>query len=416
MLATMKRIAASVLLLFGAVVPSTAEISKSDKFDLAWKNAWENFFSPKTNLFYDYISSYESGKQLAHLPTAREVNNQYPNFCGYGTGMEDCAILGGAMLSAIVDLSEKNGASEYLKISAKKVFDGLSLCCTVHGVKGFVARGVCVQDSKSIYINTSRDQYTHLVHGLWKYYNSKIIDANTKAKVCGLLSNIADRMIATVVPENDYDSLRADGSRCGLGICRMWNVGAHEAARLPMIYAAAWKTSGNIRYFKEYEKYFQSALEQSEKVTSGHPAYALLQMQCSLELLRDVQSDLSTRARISSLMQKVAQLTYPKSLDFAKRMEKMDLTQLGIDWRKPAFWREQNGYKIPDWEEYRKMWDSVRGAAEGILVCQMASYRNEECGRLAEKISDMCEYNKMSSCGIIYHIAVMAKMYPLAVQ
>ena len=183
MLATMKRIAASVLLLFGAVVPSTAEISKSDKFDLAWKNAWENFFSPKTNLFYDYISSYESGKQLAHLPTAREVNNQYPNFCGYGTGMEDCAILGGAMLSAIVDLSEKNGASEYLKISAKKVFDGLSLCCTVHGVKGFVARGVCVQDSKSIYINTSRDQYTHLVHGLWKYYNSKIIDANTKAKV-----------------------------------------------------------------------------------------------------------------------------------------------------------------------------------------------------------------------------------------
>ena len=46
MLATMKRIAASVLLLFGAVVPSTAEISKSDKFDLAWKNAWEDFFSP----------------------------------------------------------------------------------------------------------------------------------------------------------------------------------------------------------------------------------------------------------------------------------------------------------------------------------------------------------------------------------
>ncbi|MFR6033262.1 MAG: hypothetical protein ACLUKN_08860 [Bacilli bacterium] len=34
--------------------------------------------------------------------------------------------------------------------------------------------------------------------------------------------------------------------------------------------------------------------------------------------------------------------------------------------------------------EYRKMWDSVRGAA-GNLVCQMASYRNEECGRLAEK-------------------------------
>ncbi len=382
----------------------------ADKFESAWKNAWEDFFSTKTNLFYDYISSYESGKQLAHLPAAEEVVRQYPNFCGYGTGMEDCAILGGAMLSALADLSAKNGAADDLKSRAKKVFEGLKLCCTAHGVKGFVARGVCIQDCKSVYINSSRDQYTHLVHGFWKYFNSNLSDPETKRQISALLSDIAERMMSTVIPENDYDSLRADGSRCGLGICRMWNVGAHEAARLPMIYAAAWKTSGNARYFNEYKKYFLPALEQSEKVTSAHPAYALLQMQCSLELLRDVQSDSPVRDRISALMRKVAELTYPKAVNFSEKMANMDLTQLGIDWRNPAFWRSQSGYNIPDWGEYRKMWDCVRGAAEGVLVCQMASCRKPECGALMEKITSMCDYDKLSSCGIIYHIAAMAKM------
>jgi len=47
-------------------------------------------------------------------------------------------------------------------------------------------------------------------------------------------------MIEFVTPENDFDFCRADGTRCPLGICRMWKVQPHEAARLPMIYAAAW--------------------------------------------------------------------------------------------------------------------------------------------------------------------------------
>jgi hypothetical protein len=57
--------------------------------DQAWKVSWKRFYLPKTNLFYDYLSSYESGAELGHLPTADEVARQDPNECGYGTGMED---------------------------------------------------------------------------------------------------------------------------------------------------------------------------------------------------------------------------------------------------------------------------------------------------------------------------------------
>ena len=71
--------------------------------DKAWDVSWQRFYLPKTQLFYDYLTSYEPGRELAHLPTADEVRRQYPNECGYGTGMEDCMISAGVMLSLIVD-------------------------------------------------------------------------------------------------------------------------------------------------------------------------------------------------------------------------------------------------------------------------------------------------------------------------
>ncbi len=69
----------------------------------AWKVTWERFYLPRTHLFYDYLTSYDSGRELAHLPTPEEAQRQYPNECGYGTGMEDCMISAGVMLSLIVD-------------------------------------------------------------------------------------------------------------------------------------------------------------------------------------------------------------------------------------------------------------------------------------------------------------------------
>jgi hypothetical protein len=52
------------------------------KAEQAWKQTWARFFNDSTGLFYDYISSYESGHELEHLPTADEVKRQYPNPCG----------------------------------------------------------------------------------------------------------------------------------------------------------------------------------------------------------------------------------------------------------------------------------------------------------------------------------------------
>ena len=77
--------------------------SLSGCIDQAWDVSWDRFYNKDTHQFYDYLTSYNKGDELAHLPTADEVSRQYPNVYGYGTGMEDCMISAGVMMCMIVD-------------------------------------------------------------------------------------------------------------------------------------------------------------------------------------------------------------------------------------------------------------------------------------------------------------------------
>jgi len=383
--------------------------------DQAWNVAWNRFFHPKTNLFYDYLSSYTDGKELAHLPTKEEVSRQYPNPCGYGTGMEDCMILAGVMLSAIVDRYEAT-KEESLKDAAFKIFEGLKLCSSIDAAPGFVARGICVEDGKSYYINSSRDQYTHCVHGLWKYYHSALIDHHTKKQAQRIIKDIADRMYRNVTPENNYDSLRADDERCPLGICRMWNVQSHEAARLPMIYAAAWDMTGDEKYYNLYRQYVTEAIQQSEHINDKHAAYVFLQMQCSFELLYALEHDPGLKDRLHQLKLRVAEMSLTRFVSCKDKLSRMDshtLSMLGPDWRKVDEWGLQNGYNIPRWGEYRKVWDTIREAGETLTALLMVDQLlpKESQRELLNDLTVQMDYQHISSCGVIYHIAAFWKAY-----
>lgn len=277
----------------------------------AWERAEAVYYSPKTHLFY--------GSPVDRVIPARYFDNGFldpdKNKVGYGWGMEDCTIFGGIALSMLVDQYEVT-KEQGLAGLAKGVFEGLKLCATAHGVPGFVARGVCVEDGKSICITSSRDQVTHFVHGLWRYCHCPLCDEQTKAEIRGLLSQVAERMIRNVTPENEYDFLRADGSRDPRGICRMWNVRPHEIARLPMIYAAAWDVTRNETYFRLYREYAGPAVEQSltlvslpqSQINAYMPTYTLLQMQSSLEVLYALESDEVLKQKIVQAMKPVAEL------------------------------------------------------------------------------------------------------------
>lgn len=378
-----------------------------EKVEQAWAVSWERFYLPETELFYDYLSSYEAGRGLAHLPKAEEVAREYPNPYGYGTGMEDCMISAGVMLSMIIDRYEVT-RDDKLKGSAKKVFGGIRRCAEVHGVPGFIARGVCPEDRRGVYSTSSRDQYTHCVHGLWQYAHSGLCDDETKAAITRILAAIADRMTRNVTPENDYDFLTVNGARDPRGICRMFNVDAHEAARLPMFYAAAWDIGRGEEYHKRYRELLPPTIEHSFQLKPRTMTYALLQMQCSLELLREVEADGALKERIGQAMELVAAEAARRAIKASKEGAQLDLTMVGEDWRTgPAL-------KGP----YRKVWYGIRESGEAaltqLMVMGRVPFSKEQAEVLAGAI-DRVDYARVSTGGIFYLQAAYWKARRLGV-
>ena len=304
----------------------------TNRLDQAWKRISTVCYSPKTHLFYaspvDRVAPASLFENGFLDPEKKKV--------GYGAGMADCPIYSGLLLSMLVDQYEvtRNGT---LAAEALDVFKGLKTCATAHGVPGFVARGVCAEDGKSICITSSRDQVTHYVHGLWRYYHSPLCAEETKAEVRDLLKAVADRMIRNVTPENDYDFLRADGSRDPRGICRMWKVRPHEAARLPMVYAAAWDICRDEKYYRLYREYVVPAVEQSltlpnvpqSQINAYMPTYTLLQMQTSLELLLELETDTAMKAKLIDAMQPVAKMAAQRAVRINGGEEKSSLCACG---------------------------------------------------------------------------------------
>jgi len=361
----------------------------------AWKVSWTRFYLPQTHLFYDYLTSYEPGKELAHLPTVAEIARQYPNECGYGTGMEDGMISAGVMLDLIADRYAVT-KEKFLRAKAYDVFQGIRLCATAHGVTGFLARAVSHEDLKSIYPNSSRDQYTHAVHGLWHYARSPLCTPEVKTEIGTVLSAIADRMTKTVIPENNYDSLRSDGSHDTRGISRMWMVMGHEAARLPMIYAAAWDVTGKSAYRELYRKYVGPAVRQSYDIDGRQPIYALLQLQDSMELLETLEQDAELKRQMRDIMVATSTRCGIRAQSADRNAAKLDLTQLCHDWR--------NTEGLSTTGSYRRVWYNIRESGEAALTQLMdrnTPFSKEQQTLLTQAITRL-DYDKVSSGGIFY--------------
>ncbi len=376
-----------------------------EKMNLAWEMGWKHFFRPETNLFYDWLSSYETGHELDHLPTSEEVRRQYPNPCGWGTGMEDSMITAGAVLSMICDRHAVT-QEEFLRDKAAAVFNGMVSCAEIHGTPGFIARSICLEDRKSVYINSSRDQYTHYVHGFWKFYFSPLCDEAQKRKIRTILVDIARYMERCVTPENDYTFFRQDGIPCPATVCKMWNVDAHEAARLPMIYAAAWKISGDSHWRAQYLRYAREAAEQSTRLRC-HPyvAYALLQMQCSLELLIEADDENPEIVRnYRAAMNRAAELVSYNELKSMQDFETCDLTMLCSDWRNRPFNKIAGVYDSAIWGDYLTVLMCQREGGEAALVQMMTpGYRLSKLQlEILKKMILMPDYRKFSSYGIHY--------------
>ncbi len=250
----------------------------------AWKYVAEKLLDIRTGLIYDQVLSE------GILPTPEEIASLYPNVGGWGTGMEDSMISGGSMLDGCIERYSKTKSPEAAGL-AQVLANGLLLASEKAKSKGFIPRSISPYDLESHYINSSRDQYTLFVFGLLRYYESGICSEVDSGRIRRAFTDIAERCEENVTEANNYDLLRED--LLPSIVTEMWGpgLGNHEVSRLPMIYLAAWKVTGNIHWLEKYRQIRQEAFDRILPMKDYWALYTLQQMQMSIRVLYDHDPD-----------------------------------------------------------------------------------------------------------------------------
>lgn len=288
---------------------------------VAYDYIWKKLFCAETGLFYDRISPDDD--RFSHLPSVEEIAKQFPNPSGWGTGMEECAINAGHVLE-VLSLIHQLG-NEDVAVPAGDVLCGIRLCESVHGNNGFVVRGVSHRDGKSCYFNSSRDQITMAVGGMFDIFmRVPSLPEEQRALIKNMLGEIARYCRKVVTKENGYSYLRLDGGKAI--VSELWNCDVHEMLRLPMVYAASAVINDEAEFRDETLKYMEEGMRVSETFdeTRYWWDFPLIQMQLSLDVLRQCPFLVDFHNRIVNLMDKVgvaAQRQFLSVLDKCEQNE-----------------------------------------------------------------------------------------------
>ncbi len=318
----MEKVFALVLCLTGIAcgAAQTDAVALRAWVDAAWTKVKTTYYSAKTGNIYICPPAEVS-------PASDFPGGLLKPELGYGKGLEDCAINGGVALSGLVDKYALT-RDPAVRDDAAQIARGLLNLVSAHPYKGFVARGLCVEDGTSICRLSSRDQVTHWAHGLYRYVAHGLASAAEKAEIAARFVDVSERMRRNVTKANGWNFLQADGTMDPRGICKMRETYPHEAARLAMVYALTWKLTGDAQWRAAYEAVRAEAIDGScvleavslEMMQRLMPDYTLHQMNVSLEALLEVETDMAYRARIVRAMVVCARLAAAR----AKRIRGAD--------------------------------------------------------------------------------------------
>jgi hypothetical protein len=250
----------------------------------------------------------------------------------------------------------------------------LRLLTSVSGVRGFLARDVH-PDGKSFYLESSRDQYTFAVYGMWSYLNCPLCTAEEKEFLTDTLVAFAEYAEKCVTPENDYHLLRADGGRTM--VCKMLYSAPHEWTRLPMIYLVAYKASGNERWLEKYKEIRKLCIDGTYSMQE--PCGAMDQMQISLALLYELDEEEPYRSQYEALALRTTTWTKDAIQDFVSEYE--DAKKRGEKYDAPTpLWRNQEMTYLHFWGApvsgygYYKPFFKTRSGAKAPILNRLAKY------------------------------------------
>jgi len=222
------------------------------------------------------------------------------------------------------------------------------------------------------YSNTSRDQLTLAVYGLWRVvHTGKDISPELRKEASRLIELIACDCRKHIVPETRYNLLRLDGKPALAS--EMWDCYDHEALRLPMVYIAAFEATGKGCYLDWAHEYLPVALEKTLSSKEQHFWWHLpiTQMQLSILLIAESKCVPEYTSRLSLAMEKLASFAEMKVREAIEKTEafhgnweipnenfrfcpmKIQYATISADRRNALF--AGKPYSVPIWpEEFRK--------------------------------------------------------------
>lgn len=176
---------------------------------------------PETHLIYARVNLDDPGrwKNIA-FPKPEEIRGK-ANDDAEIPNLSNCPYAGGIFLGQLVDIYSLT-QDESCFHQARVVFDGLKRLSEASERKGFIARGILPGDpTKAHFLNSSVDQYTYYVYGLYKYYFSPLADDEEKGHIRRILTEICEMVErdGTILATNgipawvsDIEAIRADRS------------------------------------------------------------------------------------------------------------------------------------------------------------------------------------------------------------
>ncbi len=285
---------------------------------------WRRFVDSEHLTIYDW-PEYRTRRP----PTAEEIRRCIPNVAGWATGMEDCAINGGVCLAAIV---EGQAMGFDLEDHIRRIYSGLRLLCTVSDRKGFLARGVRPEDGKSHYVNSSVDQYTHCLDGLWRYHRSAVCTDEHRGQIASIVADMC-----RCVEQDGFSLLTETGRESIFG-----DIGAFvpdRACRLLQMYRVGHAVTGEEHWLDVYwDKVNENGRARLADFTggwdlSGWSVYALFQNQVALRDLYELEDDAEVKEIYRQGLRKAARLIAPVIGQYKDHDPQQMAFECDFDWR-----------------------------------------------------------------------------------
>lgn len=343
---------------------------------------WNEFVDENTDMIYELRKNL----WYRYLPTPDEVSHDIPNRCGWLTGMEDAALNGSTYLTALIKRYEINRTQENLE-EVKKILRGLFLLGTISKSDGYLARAVST-DGKQYYSNSSVDQYTMYIYGLWKYYRTSLATDEEKEKIQSIVYAIAHR-----IEKDGFTIKTSDGKDAWY--CDIGAISLDRSTRLLEVLLIAYDITKDSHWQELYKEklaennYARLDILPKDKLPS---MFCVLQNQISLQPLYSLEQDTRIKTIYENLLNESARRVLDSMLLYRKHDPRnhldKDIQSFNPDWR--ITFNQISRTSILNWDELhvwlkmqrehvRKYWDpeydTIRQPLEAMLIILLSKDR-----------------------------------------